>query len=131
MSTSRSLTTLPDVVLREILAYLLVDTPREPNRAAILETCSTLHELGLPLLYRVVDIVTATVEGYWYDGRIIASREHSSEIRAACSQREAASRVWARMCARSASVTKIIRTGQCGSRIVSRYPFCVRTVIGL
>jgi hypothetical protein len=55
--SSRSLATLPEVALREILAHLLVDTPRTPTRAAILRTCSTLHQLGMPLLYRVVDLV--------------------------------------------------------------------------
>lgn len=47
---------LPDVPLREILAYLLLDTPRAPNRAAVVRTCKALHRLGLPLLYRVLDL---------------------------------------------------------------------------
>ncbi|KAL7410646.1 hypothetical protein BDY24DRAFT_170905 [Mrakia frigida] len=43
-------------VLREILQILLLDTPRALNRTSILRTCSTLHLLGLPHLYRIVDL---------------------------------------------------------------------------
>lgn len=51
-----TLTSLPEDILLEVLNLLLVDTPRSPTRAAILRTCSLLHELGLPLLHRVVDL---------------------------------------------------------------------------
>ena len=54
----RSLASLPDIVLLEVLSYLLENTPRVPHRAALLTTCSTLHVLGLPILYRVVNITT-------------------------------------------------------------------------
>lgn len=57
-SPSRSLASLPELVLREVLAYLLVDTPRAHHRTAVLSTCSTLHDLGLPYLYRIVDIIS-------------------------------------------------------------------------
>lgn len=56
ISIPRSLLALPADVLLEILAHLLVDSPRSPNRAAVVRSCSTLHELGLPLLHRVVDL---------------------------------------------------------------------------
>ena len=53
----RTLLSLNQDVLSEILSYLLLDTPRELNRTSILRTCSSLHLLGLPLLYRVVDLL--------------------------------------------------------------------------
>lgn len=53
-SYRRSLSSLPEDVLDKILAHLLVDTPRAPHHAAILQTCSALHSLGQPLLYRTV-----------------------------------------------------------------------------
>ena len=58
MAPSRPLPlcSLPGDVLLEILSHLLVDTPRILHRAAILRTCKLLHELGLPLLYQVVDM---------------------------------------------------------------------------
>ena len=64
MSPTRSLASLPDVVLRNILSYLLVDTPRESNRTAVLVTCSTLYELGVRYLYTVVDIVATPVGSF-------------------------------------------------------------------
>lgn len=54
----RSLASLPDIVLREVLAYVLVNVPRVAHRAAVLATCSVLHQTGLPFLYRVLDIRT-------------------------------------------------------------------------
>jgi len=56
MAPPRLLTSLPSDVLLEILSHLLVDTPHQSNRASILRACSLLYELGLPLLYRVVDL---------------------------------------------------------------------------
>ena len=56
MPAPRSLLSLNEDILREILAHLLLDTPPPPNRASILRTCSLLHELELPFLYRVVDL---------------------------------------------------------------------------
>jgi len=55
MTPPRLLTSLPSDVLLEMLSHL-VDTPLERNRASILRTCSLLYELGLPLLYRVVEL---------------------------------------------------------------------------
>ena len=56
MPSPLTLLSLNHDVLREILSHLLLDTPATPNRAAVLRTCSLLNELGLPLLYRVVDL---------------------------------------------------------------------------
>ena len=61
MSPARSLLSLPADVLLEILGLLLVDTPRLPHRAAIVQTCKLLHELGIPLLYRVIDLIKSDV----------------------------------------------------------------------
>lgn len=56
MSSPPDLLYLPEDVLREILAHLLVDTPRAPERTAVIQMCQLLHDLGIPLLYRVVDL---------------------------------------------------------------------------
>jgi len=56
MIPPRTLSSLPSDVLLEILSHLLVDTSPESNRASVLRTCSLLYELGLPLLYRVVEL---------------------------------------------------------------------------
>lgn len=53
---SSSLLSLHEDILLEILAHLLLDTARAPHKTAILQTCTLLHELGLPLLYKVVDL---------------------------------------------------------------------------
>ena len=53
----KALLSLNQDVLLEILSYLLLDTPKELNRTSVLRTCSSLHLLGLPHLYRVVDLI--------------------------------------------------------------------------
>lgn len=59
MSSPRTLLSLPEDVLIEILGLLLIDTPRSRLRTAVLRSCNALYELGLPLLYRVVDLRAA------------------------------------------------------------------------
>ena len=46
----------PAEILTEILSYILVDTPKAAHKAAVLRTCTTLLNVGRPLLYRVVDL---------------------------------------------------------------------------
>lgn len=55
-SMSLAFLDLPEDILLEILAHLLVDTPRCPYKAGLLRTCTHLYALGTPLLYRVVDL---------------------------------------------------------------------------
>lgn len=50
------LLSLNEDICPEILCYLLLETPREPNRISILRTCRSLLQLGLPHLYRIVDL---------------------------------------------------------------------------
>ena len=45
----QSLASVSELVLREMLAYLLLDTPRAHLRTAILSTRSRMHDLGFPL----------------------------------------------------------------------------------
>lgn len=59
MSPLCLLLSLPADVLLEILTHVLVDTPRLPHRASVVQTCKLLHELGIPLLYRVVDLISS------------------------------------------------------------------------
>jgi len=68
MATSPSiLTSLNSDVLRVVLSVLLVDAPPTPHLSAVLRTCSTLHELGLPFLYTVVDLT-----GYKISEQVVA-----------------------------------------------------------
>lgn len=50
------LASLNSDVLLIIRSFLLVDAPPTPHLPSVLRTCSTLHELGLPFLYTVVDL---------------------------------------------------------------------------
>ncbi|KAL7409898.1 hypothetical protein BDY24DRAFT_401403 [Mrakia frigida] len=69
MQPPPTLLALPEDVLLEILGHFLLDTPPAPLRASLLCTCSTLNELALPLLYRVVDLTgfkdELTVVKHW------------------------------------------------------------------
>ncbi|KAL7409896.1 hypothetical protein BDY24DRAFT_418416 [Mrakia frigida] len=69
MESHQTFISLPSDVLIEILKHLLLDTPRSPTRASVLRACSLLHGLGLPLLYRIVDLTgmrrRSTVTFHW------------------------------------------------------------------
>ena len=56
-ASTRTLISLPPEVLSEILIFTL-DRPQGPLRPAVLQTCSLLHSIGLPLLFRFVRLGT-------------------------------------------------------------------------
>jgi len=56
-SKPRTLLSLPNETLSEILSYALAQ-PNGPCRPAVLQTCSHLHDVGLPLLFKHVRLAT-------------------------------------------------------------------------
>ncbi|KAL7409216.1 hypothetical protein BDY24DRAFT_445094 [Mrakia frigida] len=56
-SNPRTLLSLPNETLSEILSYVLFE-PNGPNRPAALLACSLLREVGIPLLFRYVRVAT-------------------------------------------------------------------------
>ncbi|KAL7411685.1 hypothetical protein BDY24DRAFT_395721 [Mrakia frigida] len=71
----RRLTSLPSDVLHEILGFTL-DEPNGLLRAAVLSTCSLLHEVGSPLLFQHVRLATfSSWESMFGVGGILSSLE--------------------------------------------------------
>ena len=62
------LASLPADVLLQILSCILVDAARSPTTAAVLRTCTALHELGTPLLHRCIDL-----RGYKTEDEVVSA----------------------------------------------------------